>query len=435
MVSRPDNPDPMAGQTPAPAPDPEGPEPEPTADDLEAEELEADLGEESLEEARGESDTGAAYNAHGLGVRTGLTLVPTWILSSFLASHANSLCRGSQIGGFGADAGLTRQEGCNWYVGGEYVYRKSQSLDIVASFGYQSMKTPNGYWLDADEWGDGCEEHDPSAGCDLGAADYTEIDVSFLFVEADFIGRATVWKTPNAQLQIGGGGGFGVGILIGKGVFQTPLGNRCDDATLDSVMNDCGADPFFRPGSPDPNSGDGRLVETCTRLSDLGDFDKCTPVYFDDPDVDQDGDGRVDADGNQVDPWNLGGSLPDTAGNPSSSFNGQGQFASCDDEGCSIGDLDEFGSRFEQADVPPVVPVVNLLLSMRLIVKDTLGINLTGGFNTGFYFGGSIQYFFGQGGKDKPKEAEESETEPATVEGEEEGISFRANNYTPYSTF
>ena len=72
---------------------------------------------------------------------------------------------------------------------------------------------------------------------------------------------------------------------------------------------------------------------------------------------------------------------------------------------------------------------------MRLIVKDTLGINLTGGFNTGFYFGGSIQYFFGQGGKDKPKEAEESETEPATVEGEEEGISFRPNNYTPYSTF
>ena len=32
---------------------------------------------------------------------------------------------------------------------------------------------------------------------------------------------------------------------------------------------------------------------------------------------------------------------------------------------------------------------------MRFLIKDTFGINVTGGWNTGFYFGGSLQYFFG----------------------------------------
>ena len=77
---------------------------------------------------------------------------------------------------------------------------------------------------------------------------------------------------------------------------------------------------------------------------------------------------------------------------------GPGQFASCNDRGCSATDLGLFGSRFEQSDIPPVIPVINLIVSARLLVKDTVGINLTGGFNTGFYFGGSMQYFFGGGG-------------------------------------
>ena len=107
----------------------------------------------------------------------------------------------------------------------------------------------------------------------------------------------------------------------------------------------------------------------------------------------------------------------------------------------SVTDLEEFGSRFEQQDVPPVVPVVNLLLSMRMIVKDTLGINLTGGWNTGFYFGGSIQYFFGQGGKNKPKEREDGleaeglEAEPVARTPKRRTPTLRATNYTPYSSF
>jgi hypothetical protein len=49
----------------------------------------------------------------------------------------------------------------------------------------------------------------------------------------------------------------------------------------------------------------------------------------------------------------------------------------------------------------PVIPVVNLLVSMRLIVKDVFGITLTGGFQTGFYFGGGMNYFFGKKGSAK----------------------------------
>ena len=59
-----------------------------------------DITEESLEDARGivADDT---WNAHAIGVRGGLTVVPPWILSSFLASHTNSLCRGETLGPFG----------------------------------------------------------------------------------------------------------------------------------------------------------------------------------------------------------------------------------------------------------------------------------------------------------------------------------------------
>lgn len=383
------------------APAPEGPadessntmpgEEDPTAGDGDGD---GDITEESLEDARGivADDT---WNAHAIGVRGGLTVVPTWILSSFLASHTNSLCRGETLGQFGIDRGLTRMDGCNWYVGGEYVYRKSKNLDIVASAGWQSMKTPDGYWLDSDEWASGCTTHDPANGCNLAAADYTEVDVSFFFVEADFIGRGTVAKGQDLEFQIGGGGGLGLGVLLGRGIFQTPIGGVYD--TTDMV---------FKPVSPLDDAGTPDF-ESCQTIQDLGDFRKCTPVYFDDPDVDQNGDGETNSAGDLLDPNTVEG-----LGNGSTL--GPGQFAQCDDMGCNPADLGLFGSRFEQQDVPPVVPVVNLILTARLLIKDTVGINLTGGFNTGFYFGGSLQYFFGGGGGEKKGQVTKAEQKPPT---------------------
>ncbi len=292
------------------------------------------------------------YNAHGIGVRMGLTVVPTWILNKFLSSHTNALCRGDSVGSFAASRGLTKQDGCNFYVGGEYVYRKSRLFDIVATAGYQRARLPDGLWLDKDEWGDSCERHDGEE-CNLAAADYTEIDMGFVFLQADFIGRVPIVRTPDIELSLGGGGGIGLGIVVGDGVHQTPLGLQVSEQA------------------------------SCQTLNDLGDFTKCTPHYYDDPDVDQDGDGNAANDGWPQD----------------DETQGEGLFADCSVDDCSTADLEAFGSRIEQEDVPPVVPVINLLVSARAIVKDSLGIVLTGGFNTGFYFGGSVQYFFGGGGK------------------------------------
>ena len=34
-------------------------------------------------------------------------------------------------------------------------------------------------------------------------------------------------------------------------------------------------------------------------------------------------------------------------------------------------------------------------MTTRFLIKDQFGINITGGWQTGFYFGGSLQYFWG----------------------------------------
>ncbi len=311
------------------------------------------------------------YNAHALGFRTGLTIVPTAFLSMFLASHTNAQCR-STIGSVGMEKGNMRNDGCNWYIAGEYTYRKSRAFDIVGTAGYQRAKLPDGLWLDNDEWGDGCKQHDPEgvlpinngAKCDLGAADYTEIDMGFVFIEADFIGRGTIVRTPDIEVQIGGGGGLGLGIVVGKGIHQTPIG-------------------YQRTGNADVQRGPG---PACTSLRNLSDLTMCTPQYWDDPDIDQNGDGS-DADG----PVPPGGWPSELGGSP--------YFARCSKTECNKSDLNSFGSRIKQSDVPPVIPIINLIVTSRIIIKDTLGINIQGGWNTGFYFGGGLSYFFGGGGK------------------------------------
>jgi hypothetical protein len=348
-------PEPAEPSAPAePAAPAEGPADEPSTSPTDAAPAEGTPTEEVTLSSERQAVSPGAYNAHGLGARGGLTIVPTWILSQFLASHTNSLCRGENIIGFGADRGLTKQQGCNWFVGGEYTYRKSRVFDIVAAVGYQRAKLPDGMWLDKDEWADSCTEHD-GEDCDLAAADYTEVDFGFLFLEADFIGRYPIVRTPDVEIGLGGGGGIGLGVVLGKGVHQTSMGPQTTD----------GANP------------------TCNRLTDLSDFTKCTPGWFDDPDFDQDGDGTKNND-----PMISDG---DTKGD--------GTLAQCTPDKCDKADLAALGTRRKQGDVPPVIPVVNLILSMRFIIKDAFAINLQGGFQTGFYFGGSLGYFFGGGGK------------------------------------
>jgi hypothetical protein len=328
-----------AGDAATPA---EGPVDEVMADPNAAE-AEAATGESAVTATADAGRERGEFNRHGVGARGGIVIIPTWILSPFLASHTNSLCRGDSVPNFGADRGLSRTDGCNFYVGGEYTYRKSRILDIVAAVGYQRAHTPDGYWLDADE----CPS---DSNCDLGAADYTEVGLDLLTFQADFVWRAPVVVTKDVEIGIGGGVGIGIAAVFG-GIYQTAIGGN--------------------PGGFDPTTGQV-TASSCQTKEDLADFLSCTPRY----------DGTEEG---AADP------LPQDLVTPNPL-----RYATCGETGCSESDLRAFGYRNKQEDVPPVVPVVNLIVSARAIVKDSWGIVLNGGWNTGFYFGGSMQYFFGK---------------------------------------
>lgn len=364
--------DPSTDPTSSPAPDsepiPEGPaeeEPPAAAEEPVPEGPPADV--QATDEAPPAEEKGA-FNRHGVGVRSGLVVIPTWILSPFLTTHTNALCRGN-VGGFAEERGLIKTEGCNYYVGGEYTYRKSRLFDITAAMGYQRVFAPEGYWLDADEWDDTCVMDDGGTGdrCNLSAADYTEVNMHLMTIQADFVARAPVVITKDVEFGIGGGAGIGIAAVFG-GIYQTPLGSN--------------------PNGFDPSTG-MESAGTCNTLADLADHTRCTPRW----DADEFPPGTNPPDPNDF-------STPNALG-----------YVSCNTDNCNKNDLRLLG-RKKQDDVPPVIPVVNLILSARLIVKDAWGLTLTGGWNTGFYFGGSMQYFFsGSGGKkaDKPKEAEDAD--------------------------
>jgi len=280
------------------------------------------------------------WNRHGIGVRGGLTVIPTWAVRGYVQSLTNALCRGDKIPSGALGDKLTRVGGCNFYVGGEYIYRYTENFDIVPAIAYHQVKAPDGLWLDD-------EEKNPDGSPELGAADYTQVNFSHVALQVDFIGRGTLIKTPDFAWQLGGGGGIGLGIITGFGFLQTPLGNPT--------------------GSP---SG-----ATCNSIEDFKDFTRCTPHYQD---------------------QEANGGPPPAQGDLSLDADGPNpfRFAKCTKDRCNGNDLDALGRK--KGVNLPVIPIVNLLVTMRFLIKDTFGINITGGWQTGFYFGGSLQYFFGQ---------------------------------------
>ncbi len=312
-------------EAPPPAPTPEPtPEPEPVAPPPPAPE---------------------AWTRHGIGIRGGISLIPTWAVGDRVQSMTNALCRGSSIpkGKFGE--GLTRVGGCNFYVGLEYIYRQSKNFDIVPAIGYHQIKTPDGYWLDDDEKDIVPVNGKPVEVPRLGSADFTQINFSHVTLQVDFIGRGNLVKTQDFAWQLGGGGGIGLGIITGHGFLQTPLGN--------------------------PPAGTGG---TCNSIEDFSDFSRCTPKYQDEE---------------------TNGRPPPPQGSLSLDAEGTNdlRFANCGKDTCNGSDLDALGRK--KGVNLPVIPIINLLVTTRFLIKDTFGINITGGWQTGFYFGGSLQYFFG----------------------------------------
>ncbi|HEY0138193.1 MAG TPA: hypothetical protein VGB85_29115 [Nannocystis sp.] len=283
------------------------------------------------------------WTRHGFGIRGGLTVIPTWAVRGYVQSLTNALCRGNSIPSGNLGKGLTRVDGCNFYIGGEYIYRQSENFDIVPAVAYHRVKAPDGLWLDD-------SEKDANGNPNLGAADYTQVNFSHVSLQVDFIGRGNLIKTPDFAWQLGGGGGIGLGILTGKGFLQTPLGNP--------------------PGSPGG--------ATCTSLEDYKDFTRCTPHYQDE-----------EANGKNATADTHGSLALDTT-DPMSN---PGRFAKCNKDSCLGSDLDALGRK--KGINLPVIPIINILVTTRFMIKDTFGINITGGWQTGFYFGGSLQYFFG----------------------------------------
>ena len=356
---------PADAEGPAEAPAEDGADPtngDPTQGEVIADEDEEDLEDELMGGPVKKGD----FNANAIGVRGGIHLVPSYFLNAALASYSNSLCR-NEVGGWGEQNGLVKVDGCNFYMTGEYVRRVTRAFDVGVGVGYLHIQPPDSLWIDNGEWDrDTCTvDEGGSSACNLGAADYTEIDLRMLTVEINFAGRGTLYRNPDVEIQMGGGGGVGAGILIGDGVRRTPLGRE--------------------PGSP----GD---MGSCQTLEDTADFRKCTPRYDEVSTEDfQNGASmgmtREDVDAN-------GGMAP--AGQIST----DSSFARCTRDKCDGSDLAAFGAT-ETGGTWPVYPVVNIFGSFRIIIKDSFGILIEGGVKNGFFFGGGAHFFFGGGGKDK----------------------------------
>lgn len=310
------------------------------------------------------------FNANAFGIQGGIHLVPSYFLNAALASYSNSLCR-DKVGKWGEENGLVKVDGCNFYVGGGYTRRVSRAFDVNVNVGYLHIRPPDSLWLDNDEWDrDSCTTDTGSGtSCNLGAADYTAIDLRMFTAEVNFVGRGTLFRSPDVEVQLGGGGGVGIGVLIGDGVARTPLG-----------IGPSG----FSNGVATPGS--------CQTLADTADFRRCTPRYYDDSGIDQSGDGsNMDRSREEVD---MDGLAPDGTLSTGNSF------AACTEDKCSGSDLAAFGAT-ETGGTWPVYPVINIFGSFRIIVKDVFGITIDGGIKNGFFFGGGMQYYFGGGGKDK----------------------------------
>lgn len=288
------------------------------------------------------------FSRHGVGVRGGITVIPTWIFARWVEAHTNSLCR-ANFGDFAKDKGLLKTGGCNFYVGAEYTYRQSRVFDIVSSIGYQKIGAPEGMWLDAYDSTVASIGGNPLAG-----ASYTEVDLHVMYIEVDFIARAPIVVRERVEFGLGGGAGVGLGILFG-GVYETPIG---------------AAPTGYIPGQGQQPSN------SCNNVEDLADLNRCTPRW--DPDEAADG------------------AQPPTVSDPSPPNSSGRPFASCTSDECNMSDLDAFGYRRKMDEIPPVIPVLNLILSARVIIDDHYAITVNGGFNTGFYFGGSFGYFFGK---------------------------------------
>ena len=182
---------------------------------------------------------------HTIFVRTRLLWVPSFVLSPFLSSYSNALCR-AKPGPVARGMGVNRSEACNGMT--EAGYRSffgERSFDV--SLGYWHLSMPDSNWLAADE--------------DVASADLTQIDLHLVAIQ---VGLERQWhfgrKLRRWSWRLGGQ--LGIGVAAG-GVYRTKLGAQPETCTPDSLGDLSKCRPFRAVEFSEPDRNP-RYYARCT---------------------------------------------------------------------------------------------------------------------------------------------------------------------------
>lgn len=171
---------------------------------------------------RAPASQSSGATTHGVHLRSGISIVPSFILGQFFETHGNALCR-SELGSnsVAAASGANTVGGCNFYIEGGYRLKRRR-FALQASVGYTRLFMPDSLWL--------------GKGEPLEAADYTQIRLHVATGQLDFIGEVPVARKFTNRLTWRFGGSIGLGLLFG-GVYRTKLGSQRDACTMGTVGN------------------------------------------------------------------------------------------------------------------------------------------------------------------------------------------------------
>lgn len=151
---------------------------------------------------------------HGVHVRSGIVLVPSFVLGQIFETYGNAACR-REVGDFARGQGTNAVGGCNYYVEGGYRLSRGR-FAVQASLGYTRLFMPPSVWV--------------SKGEDVGAADLVQVRLHLATAQLDFIGEWPISRRVSWRL----GASVGVGLLLG-GLYRTQLGSQPAACSLETA--------------------------------------------------------------------------------------------------------------------------------------------------------------------------------------------------------
>lgn len=155
---------------------------------------------------------------HGVHVRSGIVLVPSFVLGQFMETYGNASCRGGgrrKVGKFAEAQGTNTVGGCNYFVEGGYRMSRRR-FALQASVGYTQLFMPESVWV--------------AKGEEVDGGDLVEVDLHLATAQLDFIGEFPITRRLSWRL----GASLGVGLLLGN-VWRTQLGTQPDGCSFDTA--------------------------------------------------------------------------------------------------------------------------------------------------------------------------------------------------------